>query len=120
MVDDLFDMGKKRKHNMMSDWEAPPDIDSSIQDRVDNLFQKHFMYQNPNENKWKLPEPSEMFKATPWMEDDLQKMKAELNAVKGLLSDQDISPWHKHTQNMNLAGTVISQVKIKQTFPDYH
>ncbi|OWF49722.1 cap-specific mRNA (nucleoside-2'-O-)-methyltransferase 2-like [Mizuhopecten yessoensis] len=99
---------RKRKISGSSSLQADP----ASKKRVEKLFQKKFSY-SPNSNKSKYAPPSLSIacECGEWLIEETQQMKVNLNAVKDKLSDKDISLWHAHTGQMNLAGTVISELR---------
>ncbi|XP_033732566.1 cap-specific mRNA (nucleoside-2'-O-)-methyltransferase 2-like [Pecten maximus] len=99
---------RKRKTSGSSTLQADP----ASKKRVEKLFQKKFSY-SPNSNKtiYEMPSLSIACECDEWQIEETQQMKMTLNAVKDKLSDKDISSWHGHTGQMNLAGTVISELR---------
>lgn len=99
---------RKRKTSGSSVLQADP----TSKKRVDKLFQKKFSY-SPNSNKstWETPTLNIDRQSDVWQITDPQQMKSKLNALKDKLSDKDISLWHQHTGQMNLAGTILSEVR---------
>ncbi|XP_060074708.1 cap-specific mRNA (nucleoside-2'-O-)-methyltransferase 2-like [Ylistrum balloti] len=98
---------RKRKVSGGSTLQADP----ASKKRVERLFHKRFSYSpNPNQRRYKTPSLS-IRECEAWHIKETQQMKLALNAVKDKLSDKDISQWHQHTGQMNLAGTVISEIR---------
>lgn len=99
---------RKRKISGSSVLQADP----ASKKRVEKLFQKKFSYSsNANKPTYKTPSLNDVSECDEWQIEETQQMKIKLNAVKDKLSDKDICMWHQHTGQMNLAGTVISQLR---------
>ncbi|XP_071821734.1 cap-specific mRNA (nucleoside-2'-O-)-methyltransferase 2-like isoform X2 [Apostichopus japonicus] len=85
---------------------------SSVEQKVEALFRKKFHF--TREPDWCLPNSSQIFsKSTsqPFTNEvisALQDFKANLNEVKGQLSDKDISEWHKHTSLTHRGNRILS------------
>lgn len=73
------------------------------------IFNKHFPISN--EIEYALPDPQSMFDAQPWQLDCLQELKSDLNKVKSRLNDFYLDEWHRHTRQMNRAGSVSYYVR---------
>ncbi|XP_020279449.1 cap-specific mRNA (nucleoside-2'-O-)-methyltransferase 2 isoform X3 [Pseudomyrmex gracilis] len=80
---------------------------------INKLFEKYFVISNAEKDSesYTLPKSEFMFKEPPWSLDSLQKLKNDLNQVKSCLNDFNLDEWHKHTNQMNKAGSVKYIVK---------
>ncbi|XP_037086421.1 cap-specific mRNA (nucleoside-2'-O-)-methyltransferase 2-like [Pollicipes pollicipes] len=98
-------------HRKRGRWAAAAAAEPDhVRRQVEALFSRRFDF-CAAEHDWRLPEPEHMFPDDEWQVAELQTMKHELNAVKALLSDKDISTWHEHTSATNRAGLVVPTVK---------
>ncbi|XP_013407323.1 cap-specific mRNA (nucleoside-2'-O-)-methyltransferase 2 [Lingula anatina] len=76
------------------------------------IFCKKFSYEKPHDAPWVLPDncgSDKTLTLKTW--ETFMNLKKELNDTKSLLSDKDIGTWHRHTQQANPAGKVVSSIK---------
>ncbi|CAL7946995.1 unnamed protein product [Xylocopa violacea] len=76
---------------------------------INNLFKKRFTI--VNNECYQLPEPTAMFKDSPWTVPILQRLKNELNCIKNRLNDYDLDKWQVHTNLWNSARDVMLRLK---------
>jgi cap2 methyltransferase len=97
---------KRKISNSSVEWQ----IDPISRQKVNDLFEKKFVYSKPKENVWELPLDFEKFYDY-WEISELMKLKSTLNSLKDKLSDKDIVKWHEHTTFMNLAGNINTELR---------
>ncbi|CAM9705595.1 unnamed protein product [Lampetra fluviatilis] len=92
--------------------EAPP-TNAAVLDEVAQLFEKRFEFRVPPGETWTLPEARLVFSspAAQQPHTDLQRLKKDLNEVKGRLSDKPLDVWHEHTAATNRTGHVVGHVR---------
>uniref|UniRef100_S4RTG5 Cap-specific mRNA (nucleoside-2'-O-)-methyltransferase 2 n=1 Tax=Petromyzon marinus TaxID=7757 RepID=S4RTG5_PETMA len=92
--------------------EAPP-INAAVLDEVAQLFEKRFEFRVPPGETWTLPEARSVFSSPAAQQPhaDLQRLKKDLNEVKGRLSDKPLDVWHEHTAATNRTGHVVGHVR---------
>jgi cap2 methyltransferase len=76
---------------------------------LEELVLRHFekkYYFCPQLHHWKLPEPAEMFVASGWKDDQLQRLKDELKSLMRSLDTYILHNWHSHTSSLNKAGDI--------------
>ncbi|KAM4593060.1 cap-specific mRNA (nucleoside-2'-O-)-methyltransferase 2 isoform 2-T2 [Odontesthes bonariensis] len=78
---------------------------------IQGLFSKVRAYVKPSSGEWDIPDPNVALRHPAEEHQDLQEMKASLNAVKNRLSDKNVQVWHQHTNSTNRAGKVIAAVR---------
>ena len=71
---------------------------------VDEVFGKKYKFQS---DRWRLPEPSALFREEPFKVPKLLDLKKRLNSTKSKLNSKEIVSWHKHTTFTNRAGGII-------------
>jgi len=78
-----------------------------------SIFEKHFLISDVQQDTqtYTLPEARFMFMEPPWQLDKLQRTKRDLNKVKSLLNDFNLSKWQQHTDRMNTAGEIVRTVR---------
>ncbi|KYN06308.1 FtsJ methyltransferase domain-containing protein 1 [Cyphomyrmex costatus] len=99
------------KHSQTSRDKYDEKIDISSNMQI--LFEKHFIISNVQQDRqtYVLPQVESMFTEPPWQLNTLQKIKRDLNEVKGRLNNFNLSKWQQHTNRMNEAGEVVSMVR---------
>ncbi|CAM9800862.1 unnamed protein product [Lampetra planeri] len=92
--------------------EAPP-TNAAVLDEVAQLFEKRFEFRVPPGETWTLPEARLVFSSPAAQQPhaDLQRLKKDLNEVKGRLSDKPLDVWHEHTAATNRTGHVVGHVR---------
>ncbi|XP_018361381.1 PREDICTED: cap-specific mRNA (nucleoside-2'-O-)-methyltransferase 2 [Trachymyrmex cornetzi] len=99
----------KQSQTLQDKYDKNTDLSSNIS----ILFEKHFAISNVQQDTqmYVLPEVGSMFTQPPWRLNKLQKIKRDLNEVKGRLNNFNLSKWQQHTNRMNEAGEIIPTVR---------
>lgn len=108
------------RHNMGSEVKKYPLLEYTdvvqVQMEAQDHFKKSFTFSPPSPG-WKLPSPHTMYTAPIWQKEELQEMKASLNAVKQQLGTKDVAVWHAHTTNTNPSQRVCHAIK-RHAYPE--
>lgn len=76
---------------------------------VGSYFRRTFSFQCSG--KWRLPSADQLFHSAPFLLDEMQEMKKNLNATKSKLDDIELTSWHQHTRQTNPAGDVTRHLR---------
>jgi len=79
-----------------------------VREQVDEMFGKKYKFQS---ERWRLPEPSALFREEPFKVPKLLDLKKCLNSTKSKLDNKEIVSWHKHTTFTNRAGLIVSSLR---------
>lgn len=75
-----------------------------------DIFYKKFSF-TPNTGSFCLPPLKDIFSTDTWQDENLQRLKIDLNAVKSKLNHQKLEIWSQHTRQCNPAGEIVSKVR---------
>lgn len=80
-----------------------------IEDDFSKYFEKKISF--TPENDWILP--SNVYQTEKWQVESLQMKKVELNAVKELLENYDLSKWSKYTKLRDPSTAVLNKLRYE-------
>lgn len=101
--------GSKGQQNLSAGNNPPHNETPMESEHVNNLFEKCFPI--ANNERYLLPEPKAIFKASSWKIDKLQMLKAELNSAKNCLNNYNLNEWQSHTKQRNSAKDVMTRLR---------
>ncbi|XP_029954814.1 cap-specific mRNA (nucleoside-2'-O-)-methyltransferase 2 [Salarias fasciatus] len=101
--------GTRRKVGKHLNSMVAPDPEALAE--IQGLFGKVRAYVKPPPGEWAVPDPNVSLRYPAEEHQQLQTLKASLNAVKNQLSDKNVQVWHQHTNSTNRAGKVIGAVR---------